>query len=396
MREGIFEFPRMRRLPPYVFSVVDRLKMEARRRGEDIVDLGMGNPDLPTPRPIVDKLIQAALDPKNHRYSVSRGIYKLRLAICAWYRRRYGVELDPDSEAVVTIGAKEGLSHLVLATTGPGDLVLVPSPTYPIHAYAAVIAGADVRSVPLLPEVDFLEELRRAIRESWPPPRMLILSFPHNPTTTVVDRAFFEQVVAFAREHGILVVHDLAYADLVFDGHRAPSFLEVPGAKEVGVEIFSMSKSYSMPGWRVGFVVGNPHLVGALARLKSYMDYGTFQPIQIAAIVALNEGDQWVKQIVEVYRRRRDVLVEGLRRAGWEVERPRATMFLWARIPEPFRELGSVGFASFLLQEAKVAVSPGVGFGEYGEGWVRFALVENEHRIRQATRGIRRALEARG
>jgi alanine-synthesizing transaminase len=386
------EFPRMKRLPPYVFSIVDAMKMEARRAGEDIIDLGMGNPDQGAPPHVVDKVHEAIQNPRNHRYSVSRGIYKLRLAIVDWYRRRYGVEFDPDSEAIVTIGVKEGLAHLSLATLGPGSIVLVPNPTYPIHMYSVIIAGADVLSVPISPERDFFEDLTRAIQGTWPRPRMMILSFPHNPTTRVVDKGFFERVVSIAREHRILIVHDFAYADLCFDGYRPPSLFEVEGAREVGVELFSMSKSYNMPGWRVGFVVGNREMVGALTRLKSYFDYGIFQPIQIAAIIALNGPQECVESIVELYRSRRDVLVEGLNRAGWEIEKPQATMFVWARIPEGFREMGSLEFSKLLLREAKVAVSPGVGFGEYGEGYVRFALVENEQRIHQAVRGIRQFL----
>lgn len=384
------EFARIRRLPPYVFAQVDQLKLEARRRGEDIIDLGMGNPDIPTPRHIVDKLIEAVQNPRNHRYSASRGIYKLRLAITDWYRDRYDVDLDPETEAIVTIGSKDGIAHLILATIGPGDVVLVPNPAYPIHAYSVVIAGGDLRSVPLEEEEGFFERLQSAVRLTWPKPKMLILNFPHNPTTATVDLGFFEKVVAFARENEILVVHDLAYADLVFDGYRAPSILQVAGAKEVAVEFYTLSKSYSMPGWRVGFAVGNSRMIHALARLKSYFDYGIFQPIQIAAIIALRSGPSCVEEIVQIYRSRRDVLVEGLKRVGWQVKKPKATMFVWARIPEPFQEMGSLEFSKLLLKEAKVAVSPGIGFGECGEGYVRFALVENEHRIRQAIRGIRR------
>ncbi len=387
------EFRRMKRLPPYVFAVVNDLKMEARHRGEDIIDLGMGNPDIPTPQHIVDKLVEAARKGTNHRYSASKGITKLRHAICNWYQRRYGVELDPDLEAVATIGAKEGLSHLVLATIGPGDVVLVPSPTYPIHPYSVVIAGGDLRSVPLLPGGDFLEELLTAIRQTWPQPKMLIISFPHNPTTTVVDLEFMTRLVEFCREHKIWIVHDFAYADLCFDGYRAPSILEVPGAKDIAVELFSMSKSYSMAGWRLGFCVGNPQLVQALTRIKSYLDYGVFQPIQIAGIIALNQDQSCVQEIVDVYRRRRDTLVRGLNRAGWPVQPPKATMFLWAKIPEPYRHLGSVEFSKLLIKEAKVAVSPGLGFGPYGDDYVRFALVENEQRTNQAIRGLRRFLQ---
>jgi alanine-synthesizing transaminase len=384
------EFRRIKRLPPYVFSIVDTLKLEARRRGEDIIDLGMGNPDIPTPKPIVDKLVEAVANHRNHRYSASKGIYKLRLAITNWYKRKYHVDLDPETEAIATIGAKEGLSHIALATISSGDLVLVPTPAYPIHPYSVIIAGGDLLTVPLREEGDFFQDLIKAVKQTWPHPKMLILSFPHNPTTRVVHLDFFQQVVDFAIENKLIIIHDLAYADLVFDGYQAPSFLQIPGAKEVGVEFFSLSKSYSMPGWRVGFCVGNAQLIGALTRLKSYFDYGIFQPIQIASIIALNEVEESVKEIVDIYRRRRDVLIEGLHRMGWLVEKPKATMFVWAKIPEPFREMGSLEFSKLLLKEAKVAVSPGVGFGDSGEGYVRFALVENEQRINQAVRGLRK------
>lgn len=386
-------FHRMMRLPPYIFGIVNQLKMEARRRGEDIIDLGMGNPDLPTPKHIVNKLIEAVKNPRNHRYSASKGIYKLRLAITDWYRNRYDVDLDPDSEAVVTIGAKEGIGHLVLATLGPGDVVLVPDPTYPIHAYSVVIAGGDVRSVPLMGEGDFFERLLTATKQTWPHPKMLIVSFPHNPTTKTIDLDFFERLVEFAKDHRLMVVHDLAYADIVFDGYRAPSLLQVNGAKEIGVEMFSLSKSYNMAGWRVGFAAGNPEMLTALARLKSYFDYGVFQPIQIAAIIALNEDQACVRDISDIYRRRRDTLIHGLKRVGWEIEKPKGTMFVWAEIPKDFQKMGSLEFTKFLLREGKVAVSPGIGFGEYGEGFVRFALVENEPRIKQAVKGIQKALK---
>ncbi len=386
-------FPRIKRLPPYVFAVVNQLKMEARRRGEDIIDLGMGNPDLPTPKHIVDKLIEAAQKPKNHRYSASRGIKKLRMAIADWYKRRYDVDIDPETEAVVTIGSKEGYAHLMLVMLGPGDLALVPNPTYPIHTYAVVIANADVRSIPLTPEHDFFEELTKATREAWPRPKLLVLSFPHNPTTKIVDLDFFQKIVDFAKEHKMWVIHDFAYADLAFDGYKPPSFLQAKGAKDVGVEFFSMSKSYNMPGWRVGFCVGNEKIIGALTRIKSYLDYGIFQPIQIASIIALNGPQDCVQETVRIYQERRDVLVEGLNRIGWQVEKPKATMFVWAKIPEPFRHLGSVEFSLKLIREAKVAVSPGIGFGEYGDEYVRFALVENPHRIRQAIRGLRRLFQ---
>jgi alanine-synthesizing transaminase len=383
------EFYRIKRLPPYVFAIVNDLKTKARARGEDIIDLGMGNPDQGTPKHIVAKLVEAAQNPRNHRYSASRGITRLRVAITKWYRDRYGVELDPETEAIATIGAKEGLAHLTLAVLQPGDGALVPNPTYPIHAYSVVIADGDLRSVPLVPGEDFFARLEETARLSWPKAKLLILSFPHNPTTLCVDRAFFERVVAFAREHRLMVIHDFAYADFAFDGYRAPSFLEAPGAKDVGVELFSLSKSYNMPGWRLAFVCGNRQMIQALARIKSYLDYGVFQPIQIAGIIAL-EGDQaCVREIVEVYKKRRDVLVDGLNKQGWASPKPKGTMFVWAPIPEPFRAMGSLEFAKLLIQEAKVAVSPGIGFGEYGEGYVRFALVENEQRIRQALRGFK-------
>ena len=383
------DFYRIKRLPPYVFAIVNDLKTKARARGEDVIDLGMGNPDLGTPKHIVAKLIEAAQNPKNHRYSASRGITRLRVAITKWYRDRYGVELDPESEAIATIGAKEGLAHLTLAVLQPGDGALVPNPTYPIHSYSVVISDGDLRSVPLTPDGDFFARLQETARLAWPKAKLLILSFPHNPTTMCVDRAFFEQVVAFAKEHRLMVVHDFAYADLTFDGYQAPSFLEVPGAKDVGVELFSLTKSYNMAGWRLAFCCGNPKMVHALARIKSYLDYGVFQPIQIAGIIAL-EGDQSVVgQINEVYRKRRDTLVDGLNKTGWSVAKPKGTMFVWAPIPEPFRAMGSLEFSKLLIQEAKVAVSPGIGFGEYGEGYVRFALVENEQRIRQALRGLK-------
>lgn len=387
-------FPRIERLPPYVFSIIGDLKQAARARGEDIIDFGMGNPDQPTPPHIVDKMVETARRGDTHRYSQSRGIPRLRRAICDWYRKRYSVELDPDSEAIVTLGSKEGLAHLALATTGPGDAILVPNPSYPIHPYGFVISGADIRHVPMADEVTFFDELESAIRNSWPRPKMLVLNFPSNPTTQCVELDFFRRVVEVARAHGIWVVQDLAYADLCFDGYVAPSILQVEGAREVAVEFFSLSKSYNMPGWRVGFCCGNRELVAALARIKSYLDYGMFTPVQVAAIAAL-EGDQGcVSDINRMYRRRRDVLCEGLNAAGWPVEPPRATMFVWARIPEPFREMGSLAFSRELLARAQVAVSPGIGFGEYGEGYVRFGLIENEHRTRQAIRNIKRMLRA--
>jgi alanine-synthesizing transaminase len=386
------EFQRIKRLPPYVFNIINDLKMEARHRGDDIVDFGMGNPDMATPPHVVAKLVEAASKPQNHRYSVSRGIYKLRVAIADWYRRRYQVEVDPDTEAIVTIGVKEGLSHLVWAIVDPGDVVFCPSPTYPIHQYSVVLAGGDLHNIPMYSGDDFLERLQEAVKRTWPKPKLLIVSFPHNPTTEVVELDFFEKVVRFAEEHELLVIHDLAYADLAFDGHRPPSLLQVPGAKELGIEFFSLSKSYNMPGWRIGFAVGNKEMVHALARIKSYLDYGIFQPVQIAAIQALNGPQDCVEEIRETYRRRRDALVDGLDRVGWKIKKPKGTMFVWAEIPEPCKKMGSVEFSKFLLQEAKVAVSPGIGFGEYGDPYVRFALIENEHRTRQAVRTIRRAL----
>ena len=387
------EFHRIKRLPPYVFNIVTDLKVAARKRGEDIIDFGMGNPDQPTPKHIVDKLIEAAQNPRNHRYSASRGIYKLRLAISDWYKRRYDVDIDPETEAVATIGSKDGIAHLALAILGPGDVVLVPDPTYPIHKYSVIIAGGDVRSIPLMPGVDFFEELEKATKQSWPKPKLLVINFPHNPTTEVVDKDFFVKIVDFAKENDLMVIHDLAYADIVFDGYKAPSIMEVPGAKDVCVEFFTLSKSYNMPGWRVGFAVGNRRMIAALTRMKSYFDYGMFQPIQIGAIIALNGPQDCVSQICNLYKMRRDVLIDSFSKAGWEIEKPRASMFVWAKIPEPFRDLKSMEFSKFLLKQAKVAVSPGIGFGENGDGFVRMALVENEHRTRQAAKCIKKALE---
>lgn len=388
------DFYRISRLPPYVLGIIRDLTIEARRRGEDIIDLGMGNPDLATPKHIVSKLIEAARNPKNHRYSVSRGIYKLRVAIANWYKRNFNVNIDCDEEVVVTMGAKEGIGHLVLATISQGEIVFVPTPAYPIHPYSVVIAGGDLRTIPLLPKDEFFDRLSIAAKTTWPRPRMLIISFPNNPTTEVVDLGFFKKVVAFANEHDMMVVHDLAYADLVFDGYKAPSLLQVKGAKDVGVEFYSLSKSYSMPGWRVGFAVGNKKMINALARIKSYFDYGMFQPIQIASIIALNDGDDSVREINEIYRKRRDTLCDGLNRSGWTVEKPKATMFVWAKIPEAFASMDTIEFSKTILKEAKVAVSPGAGFGECGEGYVRFALIENEHRIKQAVKGIRTFLHS--
>ena len=386
------EFARIQRLPPYVFAEVDALKLAARRRGEDIIDFGLGNPDQPTPEHIVAKGVEAMVKGQNHRYSVSRGIYKLRCAIVDWYKHKWDVDLDPDAEAIVTMGSKEGLAHLVLAITGPGDVVLCPSPTYPIHQYSVVIAGGDLRNVPLIPGQDFFEALVAAIRDCWPKPKLLILNFPSNPTTQVVELDFFEKIADFAREHDLMVIHDNAYAELCFDGYEAPSFLQVKGARELGVECYTLSKTYNMPGWRIGFVVGNREMIHALARLKSYYDYGMFAPVQVAGIAALKGSQDCIQGIRETYRVRRDALCRGLERAGWEVEPPKATMFVWARIPEELRSMGSLEFSKMLLAEGKVAVSPGVGFGPYGDEYVRFSLIENEHRIRQAARGIRKAL----
>ena len=390
------QFPRMHRLPPYVFAVVGDLKMQLWRQNVDIIDMGMGNPDMPTPQFIVDKLVEAAGRSVNHRYSVSKGIPNLRKAICDWYMRRYGVYLDPDTESVVTMGAKEGLAHLALAMLSPGDVVFAPDPTYPIHTYAAIIAGADVRRIPIGRGRDFFDDLQTAARQTWPQPKLLMLSYPHNPTTEVTTPEFFQKVVDFAKEHNVYVIHDLAYGDLCFDGHQAPSFMQAAGAKDVGVEFFSMSKSYSMAGWRVGFCVGNREMVNALTRMKSYLDYGLFQPIQIAATVAMNAPDECVKEICDIYRQRRDALIEGLGRIGWHVPPPKGTMFVWAQIPEPFRHMGSVEFSKLLLREGHVAVSPGLGFGAYGDDHVRFALIENPQRVKQAVKGIKKALSGGG
>ncbi len=386
------EFYRIKRLPPYVFAIVNDLKMKLRREGEDIVDLGMGNPDIPTPQHIVDKAAEALYNPRNHRYSASKGIFKLRLAICNRYKERYNVDLDPETEAVATIGVKEGFAHLILAITNPGTSVIVPDPFYPIHFYSVIISGGDVRTLPLSEGEEFLYNLEKTIKESWPPPKVLVLSFPHNPTTNCVDINFFEKIVDFAKENKIFIIHDFAYADISFDGYTPPSILQVKGAKDICVEFYSMSKSFSMAGWRVGFAVGNKTLIHALARIKSYLDYGVFQPLQIASIHALNSDQGCVKEICEIYKKRRDKLVDGLNRIGWKVKSPKGTMFLWAEIPEKYKKMGSLEFSKFLIKEAKVAVSPGIGFGEYGEGYVRFALVENELRIQQAIRGIKRVL----
>jgi alanine-synthesizing transaminase len=385
-------FARLERLPPYVFATVNQIKMDARRAGKDIIDLGMGNPDLPTPKHIVDKLIEASQKPHNHRYSASMGITKLRMAIANWYKRRFDVDIDPNTEAIVTIGAKEGISHLILVTIRPGDVVFTPNPTYPIHPYSAIISGGDVRGIPVGPGKNFFEDLMDATRQTWPRPKVLIISYPHNPTTEVVDIEFFEKIVDYAKENDIMIVHDLAYADLAFDGYEPPSFLQVKGAKDVGVEFFSLSKSYSMPGWRVGFCVGNSEIVGALARIKSYLDYGIFQPIQIASIIALDGPQDCVKEICDTYKTRRDALISGLSRIGWEIESPKGTMFVWGKIPDKYLHLGSVEFSKLLINEAQVAVAPGLGFGEYGDDFVRFALIENNMRINQAVRGIKKIL----
>jgi alanine-synthesizing transaminase len=386
-------FARLDRLPPYVFATVDQLKMEARRRGEDIIDLGMGNPDQGTPRHIVEKLVESSQKNHNHKYSASRGIRKLRMAISDWYKRRYDVDIDPEEEAIVTIGVKEGMSHLVLVTIRPGDVIFTPNPTYPIHPYSAIIAGGDVRGIPLGPGHNFFDNLIAATRQTWPKPKLLIISYPHNPTTETATLEFFEKIVDYAKEHDILVIHDYAYADIVFDGYKAPSFLQAKGAKDVGVEFFSMSKSYNMAGWRVGFCVGNPEVIFALRRIKSYLDYGIFQPLQIAAIIALNGPQDCVQDICNEYQHRRDALINGLDRAGWQVNSPKGTMFVWAPIPEAFRKMGSLEFSKMLIHKAQVAVSPGLGFGEYGDEFVRFALIENQMRINQATRGIKKALQ---
>lgn len=393
------DFHKLNRLPPYVFAEVISLMSSARRRGEDVIDLGMGNPDLPTPRHVVEKICEAAHNPRNHRYSASRGLPNLRAAITEWYARRHDVSLDPEREAIATIGSKEGLAHFILMTIGPGDVVLCPDPAYPIHQYSVIIAGGDLRTVPLTPDSDFIANLETAMRRTWPKPKLLLLSFPANPTTQVVDRAFFERVIDFARDNDLMVVHDFAYAEICFDGYRAPSILEVPGARDIAIEFGSLSKSHSMAGWRVGFAAGNPDMVHALGRIKSYLDYGMPTPIQVGAIVALRGPQDCVSEAVAVYKERRDALIDGLGAPGegqWKIEKPLATMFVWAPIPEPLRALGSLEFSKRLLTEAHVAVSPGIGFGEAGEGFVRFALVENRHRVRQAVRGIRRFLREAG
>ncbi len=386
------KFARLERLPPYVFATVNQFKMDARRSGKDIIDMGMGNPDLGTPQHIVDKLVEAAQKPHNHRYSASMGINKLRSAISDWYQRRFHVSIDPDTEAIATIGVKEGLAHLILVTIRPGDVVFTPNPTYPIHPYSAIISGGDVRGIPVGPDSDFFENLMSATKQTWPRPKVLVLSYPHNPTTEVVDLAFFEKIVDYAKEHDMIVIHDFAYADLVFDEYKAPSFLQAAGAKDVGVEFYSLSKSYSMPGWRVGFCVGNKKIIAALRRIKSYLDYGIFQPIQIASIIALNGPQDCVREICDTYRERRDTLISGLSRVGWEINPPKGTMFVWGKIPRQYLHMGSVEFSKFLIENAQLAVSPGIGFGEYGDDFVRFALIENSMRINQAIRGIRKIM----
>ena len=386
------KFSRINKLPPYVFDEIQALKMQARHQGEDIIDFGMGNPDQPTPSIIVEKLRESVLRPDTHRYSQSKGIPRLRKSICDWYRRKYNVELDPENEAVVTMGSKEGLGHLALATLDQGDTVLVPNPTYPIHPYGFVIAGADIRHVPIGENIDFFSELENAIRNTFPKPKMLVLNFPSNPTGQCVELSFFERIVDIAKKENIWVIQDLAYADITYEGYKAPSILQVSGSKDVAVEFFTLSKSYNMPGWRVGFCCGNTKLLKALARIKSYLDYGLFTPIQISAIKALDEGDSFVESIRDNYEHRRNVLVDGLNNSGWPVDKPRATMFVWAKIPDQMRNLGSLEFSKRLLSDAKVAVSPGIGFGQYGEGFVRFSLIENSHRIRQATKSIKKFL----
>jgi alanine-synthesizing transaminase len=388
------EFERIKRLPPYVFGVVNKLKMDLRHEGHDIIDLGMGNPDQPTPKHIVDKLVEAAQDGRNHRYSMSRGIPGLRKAVCAWYKRKFDVDLDPETEAIATIGSKEGLAHLAVAITSPGDLILAPDPAYPIHPYGFIIAGTDIRHVPMGPGIDYFEELTKAVRDSWPRPKILLVNFPSNPTAQVVDLSFYEKVVDFARDNDLIVISDIAYAEITFDDYQCPSIMQVKGAKDVAVEFYSLSKSYNMAGWRIGFMVGNRDIVAALAKIKSYLDYGTFQPLQIAACAALNGPQDCVEEIRSMYQSRRDVLISGLHKMGWMAENPKASMFVWAEIPDEFKDMGSLEFSTRLLSYAKVAVSPGIGFGSYGDTHVRIALIENEHRIRQAVRGMRQFLAA--
>jgi alanine-synthesizing transaminase len=383
------QFPRIKRLPPYVFNTLTQLKTEARARGEDIIDFGMGNPDQPTPPHIVNKLIEAVQRPDTHRYSMSKGIPRLRRAMASWYQRNYDVQLNCETQILATIGSKEGLAHLALAISGPGDTVLVPDPAYPIHTYGFIIAGANVKQIPLINETQFLAAVEDTINSSLPKPKALVINFPANPSTHCVDYSFFEHVVDLAKKHGIWVIHDLAYADIVFDGYKAPSILQVPGATDIAIETYSMSKSYNMPGWRVGFACGNEELVAALARIKSYLDYGTFTPIQVAAITALEGPDDCVKEIRSLYEQRRNFLCDGLNEMGWEVTRPKATMFLWAPIPAQYLHMGSLEFSKYLLKEARIAVSPGIGFGQQGDGYVRFGLIENKDRMRQALRNLK-------
>jgi len=388
------EFDKIKRLPPYVFAVVNKLKMELRHAGHDIIDLGMGNPDQPTPQHIVDKLCEAAQDGRNHRYSVSRGIPGLRRAICAWYKTKFDVDLDPETEAIATIGSKEGLAHLAVAITSPGDLILTPNPAYPIHPYGFIIAGADIRHVPMGPGFDYFEEVQKAVRDSWPKPKILVVNFPSNPTAEVVDLDFYVKLVDFARENDLIVISDIAYAEITFDGYKCPSIMQVPGAKDVAVEFYSLSKTYNMPGWRMGFMVGNREIVAALAKIKSYLDYGTFQPLQIAACAALNGPQDCVDDIRAMYQSRRDVMIDGLHKMGWMAEKPKASMFIWAEIPDQFKAMGSLEFCKQMLEKGGVAVSPGIGFGDYGDHYVRIALIENEHRTRQALRGMRQFLNS--
>ena len=390
----MFEFEKIKRLPPYVFAEVNKLKMELRHADKDIIDFGMGNPDQPTPQHIVDKLCEAAQDGRNHRYSVSRGIYGLRKAICGWYKRKFDVDLDPETEAIATIGSKEGLAHLAVAITSPGDLILTPNPAYPIHPYGFIIAGSDIRHVPMGPDRDYFADIEQAVKDSWPRPKMIIVNFPSNPTAQVVDLDFYVKLVDFARENKLIVVSDIAYAEITFDGYACPSIMQVPGAKDVAVEFYSLSKSYNMPGWRMGFMVGNQEIVAALAKIKSYLDYGTFQPLQIASCAALNGPQDCVEDIRLMYQSRRDVLIDGLHKMGWMAEKPKASMFVWAEIPDEFKAMGSLEFSKRMLMEAGVAVSPGIGFGDYGDDFVRIAMIENEHRTRQALRGMRHFLNA--
>ena len=388
------EFEKIKRLPPYVFAVVNQLKMELRHAGEDIIDLGMGNPDQPTPQHIVDKLCEAAQDGRNHRYSMSKGIPGLRKAICGWYKRKFDVDLDPETEAIACIGSKEGLAHLAVAITSPGDLILTPNPAYPIHPYGFIIAGADIRHVPMGPDRDYFADIEKAVKDSWPRPKILVVNFPSNPTAQVVDLDFYVKLVDFARENDLIVISDIAYAEITFDGYKCPSIMQVPGAKDVAVEFYSLSKTYNMPGWRMGFMVGNRDIVAALGKIKSYLDYGTFQPLQIAACAALNGPQDCVDEIRAMYQSRRDVLISGMHQMGWMAEKPKASMFVWAEIPDEFKSMGSLEFSKRLMKEGGVSVSPGIGFGDYGDNHVRIALIENEHRTRQALRGMRQFLNS--